>query len=680
MRMKQKFLLTVICMFVLNLSIMQGQTNIKFETEKYYYTDKTIEGKKDYLKSVISWIDGVEKEWKYVKDNHIDLESYNDAYGLSSRKLYYNLKSVGLKNSVEVEQEINKYEKEIDSIQTIINTMLQSKINKKKYGEIEKMMTELKTKRSSFSYDRIRLDKFVDSLLYKRKQMQKLLTVVDGIKFMETIVELNVNECDDIAMLRILQDYPGGDTLYDKMCIYQDVERIKAMRRYDIIEEDKNGDSNNPLVKVVSDDYVSELTAASNYYDKDIDFDKIFPHKNPEEQMSFRMPVRYNILGDTVCIFSNLNREQGFSIADNGDEQILKLGIPKGNYVVSGYVFCHDNMDSIRTMYNIKELEEKRGLRDSYWLDWQVEYSTKDLKTDILHGEDIYIQYYLAAVKLSSLDTIDGYHYDCYIYPKRNDNIEGVYHYNFYCKIKDYFSGKKVQIYCTEKPGVYDIHSDIFYKSGDFIKSYNFYKSGDIIRDELTNEEFKLQDSVFTVKDVIVKNEGVYVVMEGSRTGSFGYYISEIKTEKLYPYSKPELCAYSRKEKGSHLVYGNIITMEYRKKIEAKEVAERQKNEALRQRDEQELLTKKQEYLRSVAEREKKHKQDIINKYGSETGNLINNGRIAIGMTKDMCREAWGRPMNSYRTRTSNKQQEIWHYNYKTRVYFLNGKIVRIDD
>ena len=49
-------------------------------------------------------------------------------------------------------------------------------------------------------------------------------------------------------------------------------------------------------------------------------------------------------------------------------------------------------------------------------------------------------------------------------------------------------------------------------------------------------------------------------------------------------------------------------------------------------------------------------------------------------MTKEMVKDSWGRPMNTYRTTTKFGQSEVWCYNYKTRVYFYNGKVVQIDD
>ena len=111
-----------------------------------------------------------------------------------------------------------------------------------------------------------------------------------------------------------------------------------------------------------------------------------------------------------------------------------------------------------------------------------------------------------------------------------------------------------------------------------------------------------------------------------------------------------------------------------------KKESEIRKDKILAQEREHQEKLKKQEFSLRLKEYINKRKQNNISKYGLEMGTLINNGRIALGMTKNMCREAWGVPMNSYRTKVPGKQSEVWLYNYKTRVYFENGKVVRIDD
>ncbi len=75
----------------------------------------------------------------------------------------------------------------------------------------------------------------------------------------------------------------------------------------------------------------------------------------------------------------------------------------------------------------------------------------------------------------------------------------------------------------------------------------------------------------------------------------------------------------------------------------------------------------------------KQRKAELTQKYGSEMANLILAGRIRIGMTKDMCRAAWGAPDDINQTITSYSTSEQWVYGYQY-VYFEGDKITAIQD
>ena len=97
---------------------------------------------------------------------------------------------------------------------------------------------------------------------------------------------------------------------------------------------------------------------------------------------------------------------------------------------------------------------------------------------------------------------------------------------------------------------------------------------------------------------------------------------------------------------------------------------------------EQERIRKKNElYWQQLKEQEaSKHHENMVAKYGAKYGELVTKKQVTIGMTKEMCSDAWGRPLNTYRTTTTFGQSEVWCYNYKTRIYFYNGKVVQIDN
>lgn len=72
-------------------------------------------------------------------------------------------------------------------------------------------------------------------------------------------------------------------------------------------------------------------------------------------------------------------------------------------------------------------------------------------------------------------------------------------------------------------------------------------------------------------------------------------------------------------------------------------------------------------------------KKRMIAKYGKYWGNLVAEGQLEIGMTKQMCRDSWGEPESINRTSTRYGNHEQWVY-ATIYVYFDNGKISAIQD
>lgn len=54
---------------------------------------------------------------------------------------------------------------------------------------------------------------------------------------------------------------------------------------------------------------------------------------------------------------------------------------------------------------------------------------------------------------------------------------------------------------------------------------------------------------------------------------------------------------------------------------------------------------------------------------------VIAEGKIKIGMTQEMCKEAWGIPNEIYTTTTDAGSTQVWMYNYKTRLYFVDNRL-----
>lgn len=70
----------------------------------------------------------------------------------------------------------------------------------------------------------------------------------------------------------------------------------------------------------------------------------------------------------------------------------------------------------------------------------------------------------------------------------------------------------------------------------------------------------------------------------------------------------------------------------------------------------------------------------MIRKYGRTNGNLIIQGKVKLGFTKEMCREAWGSPSDINKSSGSWGGHEQWVYGLGSYLYFENGRLTAIDN
>lgn len=80
------------------------------------------------------------------------------------------------------------------------------------------------------------------------------------------------------------------------------------------------------------------------------------------------------------------------------------------------------------------------------------------------------------------------------------------------------------------------------------------------------------------------------------------------------------------------------------------------------------------------AENEKKRQwlQTCITKYGEEIGKTVANGKVAIGMTKSMCEDSWKTPSDVRTTINETSTIELWIFNNRSSLYFVNGILKQI--
>lgn len=89
-------------------------------------------------------------------------------------------------------------------------------------------------------------------------------------------------------------------------------------------------------------------------------------------------------------------------------------------------------------------------------------------------------------------------------------------------------------------------------------------------------------------------------------------------------------------------------------------------------------LNAAQESAQASAQYKQKRLKNLTSKYGAEMASVIAEHKVKIGMTQEMCKEAWGRPYETYTTTTAAGSTQIWIYGYKTRLYFVNDRLNKI--
>lgn len=88
----------------------------------------------------------------------------------------------------------------------------------------------------------------------------------------------------------------------------------------------------------------------------------------------------------------------------------------------------------------------------------------------------------------------------------------------------------------------------------------------------------------------------------------------------------------------------------------------------------------------ALQRKQTQHKEELIKKYGKQYGSLIADGKICVGMTKEMCIAAKGSPCRKSTHTDRYDTTEVWTYHcnssfyYPIYVTFTNNKITSITD
>ena len=145
----------------------------------------------------------------------------------------------------------------------------------------------------------------------------------------------------------------------------------------------------------------------------------------------------------------------------------------------------------------------------------------------------------------------------------------------------------------------------------------------------------------------------------------------------------PEKKVYGRRNREYYGVDNYDYFIVSRKRVEEIKATELEEFRFEIMSKENQRLAREKQMAEDIA-RYKKEKQEyiagLVAMYGEEYGNLIADRKVAIGMTEEMCRKAWGRPHDIYNTTTKWGVSSVWVYNYKTYLYFYNGELKQIDN
>jgi hypothetical protein len=96
-------------------------------------------------------------------------------------------------------------------------------------------------------------------------------------------------------------------------------------------------------------------------------------------------------------------------------------------------------------------------------------------------------------------------------------------------------------------------------------------------------------------------------------------------------------------------------------------------------REEQRLAEQKAREEQRL-KKEADFKANVYRKYGQKYGALIIDGKVTLGMNKEMCTLAWGEPFRRNRTIAAGITCEQWVYGWHHYLYFENGVLVEIQD
>lgn len=186
------------------------------------------------------------------------------------------------------------------------------------------------------------------------------------------------------------------------------------------------------------------------------------------------------------------------------------------------------------------------------------------------------------------------------------------------------------------------------------------------------NEPFTVEDNRFIVKyednNGYVKNTGKKIIVSrGSKWLCSDVTLLKPSYEIHYILKNDNDEQIALKNIGGFVELNGYIKRESDNKLQLQQLETRQK----------------QEKLISIENKNKaieKHKAECISLFGKQNGELIAQGKVQIGMSKEMCKVAWGKPYWTDKSTTEYYVSEDWYYGFGFSLHFNNGILKRIDE
>lgn len=245
------------------------------------------------------------------------------------------------------------------------------------------------------------------------------------------------------------------------------------------------------------------------------------------------------------------------------------------------------------------------------------------------------IAYYEQLSKLKGLDVA---------IVTKGDIPYGVKDEDFTYMVKDYVTKKPVDL-----TKLLTRHFDLWNYNPSEGRKFEYAKCIDVytnVNNEKQNIDvvglFDYNGFRFTIQFAAVQSEGNY--QSGKSYGMILTYHTAPGGNNIYiiPKNSLDYCA-------------DIVKMNKEQKE-----AERKRQEA--------------EYAKHKAERRAK----LISKYGEKYGNLVNDHKLEIGMTKEMCMDVMMLPPSDICTKiTASGKVSIWFYTY-SQLHFSGDKLVKV--